>query len=46
MQNVREKTTKIRKIEIALRGLDLAGADELPLLNNMMGYLLSMYLSI
>lgn len=46
LQNVREKTTKIRKIEIALRGLDLAGADELPLLNNMIGYLLSMYLSI
>ena len=43
LQNVREKTTQIRKIEIALRGLTLAGADELPLLNNLMGYLLSTY---
>jgi hypothetical protein len=44
LQNVREKTTKIRKIEIALRGLNLAGEAERPLLNNLMGYLLSTFI--
>lgn len=43
LQNVREKTTKIRKIEIALRGLDLAGPSERPLLDNLMGYLMSAF---
>lgn len=44
LQNVREKTTKIRKIEIALRGMDLRGEGERPLLNNLMGYLMSEYI--
>lgn len=44
LQNVREKTTKIRKIEIALRGLDLSGDAERPMLVNLLGYLMSKYL--
>jgi hypothetical protein len=46
LQNVREKTNKIRKIEIALRGMDLAGESERPLLNNLMGYLMSKLLAL
>ncbi|KAJ9108547.1 hypothetical protein QFC19_002263 [Naganishia cerealis] len=41
LQNVREKTTKIRKVEIALRDLDLRGAEEASLLNNLISYLIS-----
>jgi hypothetical protein len=46
LQNVREKTTKIRKVEIALRDLDLRGEEEASLLKNLICYLISMSLDL
>ncbi|KAJ9115827.1 hypothetical protein QFC22_004968 [Naganishia vaughanmartiniae] len=41
LQNVREKTTKIRKVEIALRDLNLRGEEEASSLKNLICYLIS-----
>jgi hypothetical protein len=46
LQNVREKTTKIRKIEIALRDLNLRGEGEASLLKNLICYLISTSLTL